>query len=546
MRRLIVIAFSLALAAAVLPGVAAQKDGRPRLVVLISIDQMPMETLLRFRSDFRGGFRRLFDQGKVFTQAYQNHAFTETAPGHSTMLSGLFPSHSSIIANQWYDRRHAKTMYCVEDLTSPILGYDYPGRSPHNFDATTLGDWLKTASPKSQVYSVAGKDRSAILMGGQNADGAYWYDAQTGNFITSAHYVRRVPDWAARFNREKFPNQRFGRAWDRLIPDTAFYDRFGPDLAAGEGDELTATFPHLFPSLALRPNAAYYAAFASTPFLDEYIARFSRRLIAETDLGADEATDVLAIGFSALDFLGHTYGAYSHEVSDALMRLDLVLKELFDELDSRVGAGRVAVVLTADHGALPLPETLQGRGTPARRYERPDVLRFQNLNTRLSEKLGARADWITQVSGASFYLNYDPIARHNLKRSDVEEALAALLREFDIVSAVYTRTQLQQTATGDDPFLPLYRNSFHEENSGDVIVRYKEHSIPVVSRLGTTHGTPYRYDSNIPIIFMAQGFRAGDSADRVHTVDIGPTMAEWLGVPAPKNLDGISRLKILR
>lgn len=541
----LILALTLAvLCSASAPARAKQAPGKIRLVLMIGIDQMQMDYLNRFSQDFRSGLRRLYDRGAVFTNAHQNHALTETAPGHSTLLSGSNPSRSGIIANQWYGRAERKIVYCVEDSASSILGHnDYPGRSPRNFKATTLGDWLKSVSPESKVYSVAGKDRSAILMGGKKADGAYWYDIQTGNFITSAYYVEKVPSWVATFNGHKYADQQFGKTWDRLVPDVSFYNRFGQDRIVSEGDEMQSVFPHIFNSLSLRPASGFYTYFASTPFLDEHIERFARRLTEEYELGQDGATDLLAIGFSALDFIGHSHGPYSHEATDTIMRLDLVLGGLFRFLDGRIGLDQVAVVLSADHGVLPLAENLEGAGKLSRRIERSDILRFQNLNSRMSEKLG-KGKWILEFASANFYLNYEEIGRHNLKRSEVEQTLASILKEFDLVDTVYTRTEIQRSS--EDPFLQLYRNSFHEENSGDVLARFKERHLATVSRVGTSHGSPYHYDTNVPILFMGKDIRPRVSSQRIHTVDIAPTLADWLRIEKPKDLDGQSRLGMLR
>ena len=237
------------------------------------------------------------------------------------------------------------------------------GASPANFIGFTVGDKIKQKWPNSKVFGVSMKDRSAILMTGHRADGAYWFETSCGCFITSTYYAKEAPGWLTEFNNRKLPASYATKTWDRLLPDTAIYEKYaGKDDQAGEWDLKDTTFPHVFRTKP--PETAYYTSLTRTPFSDQMVLQLALRVLETNSLGKDESPDVLAVGFSATDVIGHTYGAYSQEVMDEYLRLDRVLGQLFQAVEQQAGAGNFQVILSADHGSTPLVEWLQEHGSP--------------------------------------------------------------------------------------------------------------------------------------------------------------------------------------
>ncbi|HEY2933921.1 MAG TPA: alkaline phosphatase family protein [Acidobacteriota bacterium] len=531
---------SFTLLAAAAPGASA----KPMLVVAISVDQMRADYLTKFQKYFSGGFKWLHDSGVVFQDAHQNHFLTETAPGHSTLLTGLNPGSNGIVANYWYDRDRRALVYCTADDAYPILdNAKAEGRSPRSLRATTLGDWIKAQSPQSRVVSLAGKDRSAILMAGQDADEVLWYNEQNGRMETSTYYQRRYAKWVDSFNKRQLPVSYFGKTWDYLKP-AEFYRQFGPDDAPNEGGS-DRTFPHVIGGFTALANASFYSSFIETPFLDEVVLTAAREAVTANQLGKRDVTDVLCVGLSATDYIGHAFGPSSHEMADQLLRLDLFLQQFIDFLKAEVGAENLVIVLSADHGVLPLPEELSSHGTRASRLTKQDRLLFQRLNDHLSRKLGFKENWILGYYSTNIYLNYPALGQHDLKRSEVEAAAKEYLLGLPAVAAVYGRSDIHLAVKNPDPILKLLRNAFNEARSGDVIIQFRENYIPSTGTTGTTHGSPYRYDSWVPLVLFKRATGHKTIPEEVHTTDIAPTLAELLGVKTPEKLDGVSRLRLL-
>ncbi|MBI3940847.1 MAG: alkaline phosphatase family protein [Acidobacteria bacterium] len=550
MRRSAAAALRVILAATFLPlwqlGAAPQTTpSNPKLIVVIAVDQMLPDYLSRYQSYYTGGLKWLYDNGVVFENAVQNHAVTETAPGYSAMLSGLNPGRNGIVANQWYDRARQSSVYCVEDLTTAILqDAKAEGRSPRNFKATTLGDWLKDASPASRVVALSGKDRSAILLGGQRADEVYWYNSANGRLVTSNYYQRQISPWADSFNGRRIAASYFGKTW-AYLKSSGLYRLFGEDNEAAE-DDWDSTFPHQIGRGLFVPNAAFYASFTGTPFLDELLLAAAREATAANKLGQRRETDLLCLALSATDYIGHRYGPGSHEIADQLLRLDVSLGDFFEFLDERVGLKNIAIVLTSDHGVLPLPETLAAQGVKASRLEKSDLVFFQGLNSYLDGKFGSRENWLVFFSDFNLYLNYPALLRHKLPRPDAEAAVKEYLRQSTKVAAVYSRSDMELALKRQDEGLELFRNNFNPDLSGDVFVQFSEFLLATVERRGTTHGSPYPYDRHVPLVFYGPAWKHKSISEEARVIDIAPTLAEMLGLSTPKKLDGVSRLKWLQ
>lgn len=530
---------SCCLAAACAPDAADRRSSSPvtlppdapRLVLLLVVDQLPAAQLERYRPLFTGGLARLLDESASFTEAHHRHAVTETAPGHATVATGRNPSGHGIIGNAWLDPETGDDVYCIDDPDH--------GSSPRNLLATTLGDWLRRAVPGSRVFAAGGKDRAAVLMGGHEADGAFWYDREAGRFTTSTYYRREEaeePAWLEAFHAEHLPVERFGTPWEPL-PEVA---------AAAEGLELARIdfgavdpwfrFPHTLGGMSLSPGPGYFGDLYGTPFLDAYLGRFAGALIEAEGLGQDAAPDLLALSFSAPDTVGHWYGPDSLEYADTLARLDRTLGELLETVDRRVGLDRTLVVLTADHGVAPAPEVLADRGEPGRRAGIGEVTCFQRLDRELDRRFGA-ADWLRPGP----FFQEEALAERGVERAVLEQAARAYLEACPGIDRVWTRTELASASPSGDPESLLQLHSFHPERSPDLEFTLEQGFLAIPPPLAASHGSPHPYDTHVPWLVWAPGIAAGPIDGPVATVDVAPTAAALVGFPAPEDLDGVDR-----
>jgi hypothetical protein len=530
-RRAVAIALGLAL---VVAGFARAQVGvrpsRPKLVLVLSIDQMRFDYLTRFGPLFKGGLRRLLDHGAVFTHAMYAHADTETGPGHSVILSGRHPSHSGIVANDWYDPLAKKRINVVDDPVQAPLGGPGRAASPVNFLGFTVGDVLKRDVAGARVVGVSLKDRSAILLSGRRADAAYWYETVGGNFITSTYYMKEAPAWLTKRNAQHPADRYFGKPWTRLYADEKLYEQYaGPDAIEGEWDRKDTVFPHVIRG---KPGQVlYYDDLRRTPFADELTLEVALEAMAAHDLGRDEATDLFAVGFSATDVIGHTYGPQSQEIMDQLLRLDGVLGRLLDEVDQRVGPGRTLVVLSADHGVMPLVELLQAHGIAAQRVK-PSALELPVV-TALRARFPDAGPLIANYDPPDFYLDLDAIRSHGLRRQDVESTMEKALMDTGLVEVVYTHAKLMGEPPADDPPFTLFRNAFYEPRSPHVIPRLKEYLYLSERVGGAGHGTYHDYDRAVPIVFMGTRVKPGSYPAPCGPEDIAPTLGLLLGLEYP-------------
>ncbi|HKQ63261.1 MAG TPA: alkaline phosphatase family protein [Candidatus Polarisedimenticolaceae bacterium] len=495
----------------------------PRLAVFLVVDQLRADYLTRFASRLDGGLRRLQREGFVFDEAHQEHAVTETGPGHASLATGLPPSRHGIIGNRWFEA--GKGVGCVDD--PEIAGhFGGLGASPQRLLAPTLAEWIKRASPESRVIAVSGKDRSAILMAGRVGDGVFWYDTKAGGFTTSTFYAKEPPEPLRALREAGALGLLACRAWERLdgpndLPEADADDRpWEP-----EGDR---TFPHKLPCPAtgtptVPPSAELLSALRFTPFFDDKILELAEGAIERYRLGADATPDLLTISLSATDFVGHRFGPDSQEVLDQVRRLDRRLAQFFERLDRKVGLDRTLIVLSADHGVAACPEHAPAGG--AQRVKLAEV--GMRLKAALRAGMGEDVA-LPEVEGSQIYFK---------QSSDkLEQVLADALRNEAWVAHVYRRSELASSAAGEDRFLPLMRASWTAGRGGDLMVLQREGWLLSSAGSGSDHGTPYEYDSHVPLIFRGSGIAPGHSAERVAVYRAAPTIAKLLGVPAPADL----------
>ncbi|MFT5049458.1 MAG: hypothetical protein ACI8QZ_000851 [Chlamydiales bacterium] len=527
----------------------------PRLVVLVSVDQLIPEQLERLAPWLDGGLGRFHRTGRTFRAAELGYARTETGPGHVTLSTGTYPSTHGVVGNGFFDRERRHMVYCVGDdsvapLTSdgvqgvPVGGGDM---SPRSIRVPGLGDYMVAASGDSKVVSIAGKDRAAVGMGGQEADVAIWWDRAAGGFRSSTYYADALPDWVLEWNGT-WPDryQDFAaQGWQPLRSEypgsgTAADDRKG-EMA---GFFRRRVFPYGMPGIDSVSDAAALARAAavtfSTPLVDEFVLSMASVAIEQFDLGADAAPDLLAIGLSACDITGHSFGPYSREVTDVLMRADDGLGELFDLLDERLGSDGWIACLSADHGILDLPEGLRERGIDSDRIPQAEVVGLrERVVGRFGEAFGS--DLGFDYTGGLVF-DEQQIQERDLDPLGVWDLAAHVALETEWIVRAYTFAELRETdvqsgAPAADPLRRLMARSVAEGRGPDVSLVRRPWTLLAVPT-GTSHGSPYAYDRRIPLVFMGPGFAPGTSHEPVGAVDAAPTLLDALGIEVPERMDG--------
>lgn len=536
---------------------------QPGLIVVVSVDQLAYEYLDRFRDNFAedGFLRRVERTGAWYAQAHHRHAFTLTGPGHAVFLTGTYPYRGGVIGNDWYDRATGKSRYCVEDTAYPIVGAptdkaELKGVSPQSLLVETLGDVLKRVTGgKSKVFGVTLKDRAAVLMAGRAADGAYWFDANTGAWVTSRYYREQLPDYLAAANAGDLAESWLGSSWNLLLAA----DRYRlncPDDNPYEGDleGLGAAFPHRL--TADLPSATestttknYYKQLVGTPFGNDMTLRVAQMIVERERLGQDEHPDLLAIGFSANDYVGHSYGPQSLEVEDITYRTDKLLGQLLDYLDEKIGRGRWVLGLSADHAVSPLPEYAVTIGLPAARNPMGDAKEFlAKLESHLAAKFGPAGDkpYVAKLESQQVFLRAEgEPAVSNAPSEALQDAACEFLRRQPAIVSAITRHEILNSATPPLPLAPeyasfltpethllsMYRKTFHRERSGDVLFTLKPYHI--VGSLKATHGSPWRYDTHVPLLLVGAGIVKVRSDRPVSPAALAPTLAGAVRVPAP-------------
>jgi predicted AlkP superfamily pyrophosphatase or phosphodiesterase len=528
---------------------AAAQTKRPRLVLLIAVDQFRYDYLERFGDLFgAGGLRRLMRDGASWAECNYDHVPTETAPGHATMLTGAWPSETGIIANLWYDRVEGKSIENVRDDSVRLLGggTGEVASSPRNLLASTLGDQLKMATAgRARVVGVSSKNRAAILPAGRMADAAYWYSTQTGTFVSSTYYFDKLPDWAARFNADKPANKFFGSKWERMLPVAEYERRAGRDDAPWEkGDgKYPYVFPYVIDGGLKEPGPAFYGALDYSPYSNDLVLAFAEAALLNERLGADEDTDVLTVSFSANDIVGHRYGPYSHEAMDMTLRVDRQIAKLLEAVDARVGLGNTVVAFTADHGVAPIPEQATEMGLAGGRVNPSDILTA--VRSRLRARYGkpgdkdTTADYIQTFSNYQIYFNRAALERDGVSLEEIERVAGEALLTVPGISRYFTRTQLLAGAVSpSDALARRVLHGYNQKRSGDVVVIQESYKYISSVASGATHGTPYVYDTHVPLIIMGGGAVPGRYLTPASPADIAPTLARLLNVEPPSNATG--------
>lgn len=541
---------ALILLFACLVQVALAAGNAPRLVVVIVVDGLPQEQVLKYRDQYGpGGFNLLLQRGAWFGNAHQGHAVTLTGPGHAAVLSGAYPYQSGIIANEWIDRRTHAPVYCTGDPAHSYIGEEtkkLDGTSPANLRVTTLGDELRYSNGgHSKVLAVSGKDRGAILLAGKTGT-AYMYMEKSGRFASTTYYMKEHPQWRERYYAGRPQDRWFGKSWTLALPEERAYAR---SIADGQPwfpnyRGMGNRFPFAPGRGGAKPDAAYYGALMGTPYGDELTLEFARAAIEGENLGRNPAgvPDLLGVSLSTHDYVNHGFGPESRESHDHMLHLDRSLAGFFRYLDKRLGLDSVLIALTADHGFLNVPEYSQSQGLPGVRIDSAKLM--ADLNEQLAARFG-RGVYAAHFSYPTIYLDTKLIDANSLDRTEVETVAARILMDHPAIAAVYTRTQLESGALPGVRPATLVQRAWHRQLSGDLYVVQRPHAM--FGSNVATHGSPYAYDTNVPLMLLgARWIRPGPSASYAEVVDLAPTLAYLLETRPPSASEGRVLSEILR
>ena len=516
----------------------AQAQDKPKLVVLLVVDGLPQRQVLAYRDQLApDGLARFLDRGSWFADAHYGHAFTVTAPGHATMLTGAYPHRSGIIGNDWRDVNTGAEMYCTGDTSASYIGHKthaLDGTSPKNLKVETVGDVLRRLDGRSKVIGISGKDRGAILPAGKTGT-AYMYMGASGQFASSTFYMKQHPAWVDAFNARKPADRYFKTEWKPLLPEAA-YARSLPDNQPWFGPR-GGKLPMMMGVAADEaPGPAFYSALLRSPFADVLSLEFARAAIAGEQLGRDDAPDILSVSLSGHDYVNHQWSAESRISHDHLLQLDRMLQAFFRDLDAAVGKDNYIAVLTADHGFMPAPEHSQSQGRPGGRFSVSQAL--GRVNAELERGFGA-PKLVPFISASALVLDRKQIAHKGLNLDTVAEAARTMLVAEPAVAAAYTRRELETGSRAGAPFFDQMRKSWHKDISGDVQYALKAGWMGTSSSSITTHGSPHPYDTHVPIlVYGPRWVKPGRVDSRVEVADIAPTLARLLGVPAPAASEG--------
>lgn len=536
--RLVVIAFALANANAI-----ARQSDSPKLVVGIVVDQMRQEYLYRFESKLgNDGFKRLINEGFWLKNAHYNYVPTETGPGHASIYTGTTPAVHGIVANEWYDRSMKREVNCVGDDRQKTLGSSSKAgeASPWRNLATTMTDELKLATQRrAKVVGISLKDRGAILPAGHMPDGAYWFDALTGNFITSTYYKAALPLWVDQFNKRKLADQYLNLEWNTVLPLNQ-YRESGIDDSPYEGrfkGKERATFPYNLKEI--RKNYKDFDVVGLTPFGNDLVAEMAKAAIEGEELGRDNITDFLAISFSSPDRIGHSTGPNAVEIEDTYIRLDKTLADLLATLDAKVGKGNYVVFLTADHGVAEVPQAMKDWNIPAG-YFRPPYVESQ-LNEFLQPYFPGKKV-LERLSTEQVYFSSD-LFNADAKSSGVDALIATeLVTKFLLntegIAQVFSQATLRLADFNEGGIKGKVVRGYHPKRGGDLAFVLEPGWLAWATPTGSTHGSAYTYDTHVPVIFYGWGIKQGSSVE-LHTItDIAPTLSVLLGIKFPNGCTG--------
>lgn len=515
----------------------------PKLVLFMAVDGFPQEQLLKYYDQYgEKGFRLLLDKGAWYGNNHYSHATTYTGVGHATLLSCAHPYKHGVVGNDWIDRKTKQRIYSTQDDRYKYLDEDtakHAGTSPYNMKVTAVGDELIYANGQSKVFAIAGKDRSAIGLAGQNGK-AFMHSTTTGRFVTSDYYMPDYPEWWKAFYKDKPQDKYFGQQWTLLMPEEAYARSVADDQSWSTNYKgLGTKFPHAISGGATEPGKSYYDAMMWSPYGDDLMLDFVKAAVKGENLGNNPAgvPDLLALSWTSHDYANHLFGPESRQSHDQTLRLDRVFADLFDFLDKEVGLENVIITLSADHGFMNIPEYSASRNLDAGRID-PEKL-IEETNNAISAKFGD-GKYVMTWWNPNLYLDYDLIDGKGLDREAVENVAQRFLRSYPGVEAVFTRTQLEEGRMPSTKLAKQVTLAWHQQISGDIVIMNKPnwYLFAKPTAYASTHGSPWSYDTNVPLVMYGpKWIEAGKYGDS-ETVDLARTLAFILNVRPPNGCEG--------
>ncbi|TWX65928.1 alkaline phosphatase family protein [Colwellia demingiae] len=540
----------------------AQTD-KPKLILQITVDQLRGDMPTAYLDKMgKGGFRYLLDEGVVYKDAHHNHANTETIVGHATLATGALPAVHGMIGNVWFDDKLQRLVYNVEDANYPLLSADAgvnqkteidptqrtaksSGRSPNNIQVSTFSDELKIASNgKAKVFGVSVKDRGAISMAGHMGK-AFWFSKKSGEFVTSEYYYDKYPEWVSNWNEAKPTKKYHQKTWQLSQPQAKYVFAKQDDQAwETKFPGFGRTFPHQYGDMS---NDYFNTFLTLSPAGDELTLDFAKAVVNNEQLGQDEVTDYLSVSFSSTDYVSHIFGPSSLEAEDNMLRLDRTLAKLLIFIDKKVGLENTLIVLSADHGAAEVPAYLSSLGMKTDVVAPKEWDKAPSMKA-LKKQFGFDTALIKSYFHPYIYLDRDLIAERKLSLEQVQKAVAMEVSKFDGVALAVTSSDIEIGNTPQDYLHTLVVNNHSKNRSGDVYVVLEAHRFVADMEgltVAATHGSPWGYDTFVPLIFA--GFNIDDDKvyKRVSTTDIAVTLSAVLGIKAPSGAQGQILEKVL-
>ncbi len=543
--------------------VASENAPPPRLVLQITVDQLRGDLVGRELDRMgKGGFRYLFDNGVVYLDAHHAHANTETIVGHATLATGAHPAAHGMIGNAWFDRKLGRLVYNIEDPDYPILtagaGIDKKGevdptqrlaktdgRSPRAIMTSTFSDEMAIRyGQSSKTFAVSVKDRGAVSMGG-HAGKAFWFSKKAGEFITSRYYYKKYPDWVVKWNARRLPFAYAGKSWELLLDKASYRNA---DLDDRPWETKLPGFGRVFPHPYGPADDKYFTTLLTTsPAGDELTVSFAKALVEAEKLGQDDIPDYLSVSLSSTDYVGHLFGPSSLETEDQILRLDRQIADLLNFIDKRVGLDKTLIVLSADHGAADAPGYLNQLGIPAT-YIDPKTWNTAPVLTRLKERFGLGKELIKSYFHPYIYLDAGAVAKAGVSQADIERDVANEVMKLPGVALAISSTALAAGAYPEMPIIRSVLNNFNPSRSGDIFVVFEPHSF-INDFDGLTvaahHGSPWSYDTFVPLMFAGKGIKARRVGRRVETVDLASTLSALLGAKPPSGSAGMPLAEVV-
>ena len=521
---------------------------KPKIVIGIVIDQMRYDYIFKYWDKYENnGFKRLINEGSFCKNANFNYMFTNSNSGFATISTGANPSANGIISDNWYVQLTDKIVNCTKDEQVQCIGGDKDNdcsqHSPSKLLASTLGDEIKLASYKqSKVISVSLEPSAAILSAGHIADAAYWFDVNSGNFVTSSSYLKELPRWVKDFNNHKFADTYLSEKWTRLLADSLYFESLPDNNRYEEGLRGIKVFPYDLNQMSLKNNGKRdYSLLKFTPNGNNITKDLAISAIVNENMGKDDYVDFLSINFSATEYISQAFGLNSVEMEDAYIRLDKEIQHLLNFLDSYIGKGNVLVYLTSNHGAVYSPKYMSDLGVPSGYFNQGQAIAL--LKSYLNVSYG-KGDWVKYYNNQQLFLNHTLIQDSKIPLEKIQDDISQFLLQFSGVTNVVTSTMFQKT-NYTSGILSKMQNSFNQKRSGDIMINL-EPGWTEYNDASTGHNSPYTYDTHVPLIFYGWKINRQTIYDPVDIIDIAPTIALFLDIAYPNACQGKPIIQLIK